>query len=518
MRRTRQRGMSYTTAGLLAIAVAVAGTYLGFTKSIPFRSHYEVDAVFRSASTLSPDSPVRIAGVDVGKVTAVEPVGDGAEAARVTLRIRKQGMPIHKDARLKIRPRIFLEGNFFVDVEPGSPSLPELSDGETIPVNQTAAPVQLGAILESLQSDTREDLRVLLHELSEGLKGEGAAGFRRSIRYWEPAYKNSALVNDASLGETGRDLSGYVRNAGRVAAALGRNREQLKALVTDFRVTAGAFAARDERLSDAIGELPRTLRAGMPALARLDAALPSVRAFARDLRPGVRSSGPTLDAALPFVRQLRRLVQPSELRGLAADLRPTVPSLARLNRETVPLLERVRAASSCQNEVILPWTRDKIEDPDFPAIGPVYQEQTKPLVGLAGESRSGDANGQWFRVSLAGAQYAYDTGAERFLFTDRPLRGVNPPPPPAGYRSPLRPHVPCETQEGPDLRTRQMEVGSRGIRVDQSSPAAVERAEKALKTTLDWLEGEVGKEGLKLDVGKQLLDGADLPRTPRLGG
>ena len=42
------------------------------------------------------------------------------------MEIDEKGLPIHKDATLKIRPRIFLEGNFFVDLKPGSPSSPTL--------------------------------------------------------------------------------------------------------------------------------------------------------------------------------------------------------------------------------------------------------------------------------------------------------------------------------------------------------------------------------------------------------
>ena len=52
-------------------------------------------------------------------------------------------MPIHKDATLKIRPRLFLEGNFFVDMTAGTPGRPTIDDGDTIPVTQTAYPVQL---------------------------------------------------------------------------------------------------------------------------------------------------------------------------------------------------------------------------------------------------------------------------------------------------------------------------------------------------------------------------------------
>jgi hypothetical protein len=165
----------------------------------------------------------------------------------------------------------------------------------------------------------------------------------------------------------------------------------------------------------------------------------------------VRSSGPALDAGRPFVDQLRGLVSPPELRGLVADLRPTVPALARLNDETIPLYDQVRAASSCQNQVILPWTHDKIDDKTFPTDLKVFQEATKPLGGLAGESRSGDANGQWFRVMAGGPSFAYPMGTDRFFLTAAPLIGTNPAKP--AQKSPLRPDVPCETQQAPDLRS-----------------------------------------------------------------
>ena len=77
-----------------------------------------------------------------------------------------------------------------------------------------------------------------------------------------------------------------------MAGALDRNPEQLKALITDFRQTAGAFARENQNLEAAIAELPRTLRAAQPALDALNRSFPGLRGFARDLRPGVESSGP----------------------------------------------------------------------------------------------------------------------------------------------------------------------------------------------------------------------------------
>jgi phospholipid/cholesterol/gamma-HCH transport system substrate-binding protein len=452
MRRNHRRGLSYFQAGLLTLVLIAIGTYLGFTKSIPFRHHYTVSAVFRTANNVKPGSFVRIAGVNVGKVTEVDHISDDPQAAVVKMRIDDRGLPLHKDATLSIRPRIFLEGNFFVDLDPGSPSSPVIDDGDTIPINQTKAPVQLDQILTSLQAPTRKQLQQLLEELSTGVDKQGGAGFNRSIRYWEPAYKNGAIVSDAQLGENPHDLSGYLKSAGQVAQALNRNPAQLADLITNFNIAAGAFAREQGSLTRAIAELPLTLRAGLPALSALNDAFPHVRAFIADARPATRSSGPAIDAALPLVRQLRELVSQPELRGLVSVLRPTVPSLSKLNARTPALYEQVRLASSCQNEQILPWSKDTIQDPVFPAVGPVYVESAKPFGGLAGESRAGDANGQWFRVLLTGGQYAYPQPAGNILQSTAPLLGVNPPPP-AKLARDFRPDVPCETQQKPDLRT-----------------------------------------------------------------
>jgi virulence factor Mce-like protein len=449
MRRTRSRGPSNAVVGIAMLVVAAAVTYLGFARGLPFGHHHTIKAVFRTANGIRPGSPVRIAGVDVGKVTAVEHVAGGRPAALVSLRIDDHGLPLHRDAQAAVRPRIFLEGNFFVDLRPGSPSAPPLRDGDTIPINQTSGPVQLDQVLTALQTDTRRQLQVLLDQYSRGISGAGGDGYRRSMRYWKPAYRDSAIVADAQQGQNPHDLSGYLDHAGAVAGALDRFPRRLQDLVTDFDATARAFASNDKALGAAVDELPRTLQTGTTALATLNAAFPATRALIPDLRPAVRSSGPALDVGVPFVRELRGLVSPPELRGLVADLRPTVPALSRLNDGSIPLYEQVRAASSCQNDVILPWSHDRIQDKTFPTDLKVFEEATKPLSGLAGESRSGDANGQWFRVLAGGPAFAYPMGTDGYFLTGAPLVGTNPVKP--AQRSPLQPDVPCETQQAPDL-------------------------------------------------------------------
>jgi phospholipid/cholesterol/gamma-HCH transport system substrate-binding protein len=491
VRRGQQRGLSNVAWGAIAAIVVVVACYFGFTKANPFANPFELRAAFKTTNNIRPGSPVRIAGITVGKVTGVE--REGEDGAIVTLQITDEGQPLHADAHAAIRPRIFLEGNFFVDLQPGTPSAPVLGDGDVLPVNQTSTPVQLDQILTDLQSDSREDLQVVLREYASALEGKGAQGYRDSLRWWKPAYRDSAIVADASLGEAEHDLSSYMASAATVVAALDRSPAQLKALIEDFDTTAGAFARSEASLRAAVAELPRTLRAAQPALGALNEAFPPLRALVADLRPGVRSSLPALRAATPLVEQLRGLVSEPELRGLLGDLRPTIPHLARLTRRTVPLYEQVRLASSCQNEVILPWTKDTVGDPNFPAELPVYQEATRPLPGLAGESRSGDANGQWFRVLAAGGTNLVTLKPGVFASVPSPIQGSNPPKP--DERPPLNRNVPCETQEAPNLDSEPGAAPPQR-RVDTTNPVYRARYALARQRAIKWLRSQLKLEGL----------------------
>jgi phospholipid/cholesterol/gamma-HCH transport system substrate-binding protein len=448
-------GFSPAKAGVIAIVVIALATFWGFTRFNPFSSPYELKATFHNVNNLQPKSPVRIAGVNVGTVKEVKPLG-GGKGATVTMEIMDTGLPIHKDAELKIRPRIFLEGNFFVDIQPGSASTEVADSGYTVPVQQTATPVQLGDLLTALQSDTREDLRTLIFEYSvKGLGNGGAEAYNESLDHAAEAFKSSAIANDATLGERPHDLSNVLRGQQRLSAALASNPAILKDLVTQLNVTFAAFAREDSALRATIPALRDVLRVGTPALVSLDSALPSLRAFARDALPGTISSGPTIDASLPFVHQARLLVRPEELGGLVADLRPTIPALARLNRATIPFLNENRALSACQNNVLLPFAKEPIPDPDFPQNSgePFYKQGPRGFVGLAGESRLMDANTPMFHAQInagsATIQNVQDDGQGVFAQAAAPPKAVRPARP--ASRPKFRPDIPCETQEPPDL-------------------------------------------------------------------
>jgi phospholipid/cholesterol/gamma-HCH transport system substrate-binding protein len=429
-------------AGVLTLVVLVVAGYFGFTKANPFSDPYELNAIVRDAQNLKPGSPVRVAGVEVGEVTKVSAAEADDPAALVTMQLREDALPVHEDAEVQIRPRILLEGNFFVDIEPGSSSADEFEDGATVPITQTTTAVTLPDVLSVLDSDVRGDLQTLLRELgTEALGNGGAEALNRAIPSFEPAYRLSALTNDALLGEQPTaDIQRLLRGQRRVFAALADNPEGLQELVTDLNTTAGAIASQDDALAAAVPALRDTLREGYPALGELNAALPVLRAFSREAIPGVRSSVPTLDAAIPWIRQARGLVGEDELKGLAADLRQAVPSLVRLNRGLIPALRQLRALSSCTNSVLVPFAESAIPSIEVGNSGNAVREQLmRSFVGLAGESRVNDANTPLFHVQGVNPLN---------LSTGR----VEPAPPPNPNTPPShRPDVPCETQEPPNL-------------------------------------------------------------------
>jgi hypothetical protein len=79
-------------------------------------------------------APVRIAGVNVGTVSAID-------KRTVTLQVRAipQRPELHADAQIILRPRIFKEGAWFADLYPGTAAAAPLDDGARLPSTQTRA-------------------------------------------------------------------------------------------------------------------------------------------------------------------------------------------------------------------------------------------------------------------------------------------------------------------------------------------------------------------------------------------
>jgi phospholipid/cholesterol/gamma-HCH transport system substrate-binding protein len=521
-RPNQNRRLSNFQIGLIAIVLTFVGFYLAFTKTIPFAGHgYQLKAVFHDAQNIRNKSPVRISGVQVGQVSNVQHLtdanGNGEDAAVVTMDLKDSAQPVRQDATLQLRPRLFLEGNLFVDLHPGSPSAPELHSGSVVPETQTSNSVQFDQVLTDLQAPVRQDLQIFLKEFGDALdKYGGAQGFQTSFRTSPAAYEYTSQVNQALLGTQPGDLAGFVSNLDVVARELNSNSAALQGTISNLNTVSGDFAANQASLRDAIVELPKVLAVGRPALFKLNRDFPALRAFSREALPGVKSANSALDYANPWIGQVRQLISKPELRGLVDDLRPTVPDLANLSSASLPFLEQARALSSCFNHVVIPWSNTRIPNKDSdPPAGKVYQETAYGLTGVAGESRSGDANGQEFRVLGGGGTNTIAPFNTPDLAD--PLTGVVPfsfigsePAKQSSAKTPFRPDVPCETQDPPDLRS---EIGpAPTTKSSGKSPTAASPQEEALSrrygTILQQLDQAKKAKAQGQPDAKQLLSNA----------
>ncbi len=314
---------------VIFILIFTVGPYLAFTGHVPFTSYgYQLKATFSNGVNIATNSPVRIAGVDVGRVISTERDGD---ATTVTFTVEGKGQPVHDDAFAAIRPRIFLEGNFFVDLSPGSPSAPELGSGDTIPVSRTSTWVQIDEVLTALQAPVRADLGHLLESYGTALTSKPTAAedatqepevqgktageaLNGAFHYGGDAGRYSAQVTNALLGTQPHDLSRLIAGTGRTFAALAKNEEDLKGLIVNFDVFTGALAAQSANLSTTINRLAPTLTNFHSSLVSLNKALPPLRAWAIEMTPAVAELPAVIKAGKPWLAQARPLLSGKEAR------------------------------------------------------------------------------------------------------------------------------------------------------------------------------------------------------------
>jgi phospholipid/cholesterol/gamma-HCH transport system substrate-binding protein len=470
---------SNTLIAIIFIVIFTVGPYLAFTKHVPFTSYgYEVNATFSNSANIALNSPVRIAGVEVGKVISTERDGD---ATKVTFTVDGSGRPIHDDAFAAIRPRIFLEGNFFIELDPGSPSAAELDSGGTIPVSHTSTAVQLDEILTSLQSPVRADLSELLDSYGEALTSEpsaaedvtqlpevkgktGAQALNGAFRYGGDAGRYSAQVTNALLGTQPGDLARLIAGSGRAFGAFASSEEDLQGLIDNFNVFTGALAAQSANLSETIRLFAPTLKVANASLISLNRTLPPLRTYAIVLTPAIAELPQLIRASKPWLEQVRPLLSGREAGGAArllAELTPGFAGAAQAGREKT--LPQINQLSLCTTRVMVPTGNQTIND-RFSTGGPNYREFLYALTNFAGAAQNFDGNGPTVRAQLGGGPLLVGEpnpeGAQNVERKNRPIERINYAQtiaepignqPQLGGQPPLKPDVPCYKNPAPDV-------------------------------------------------------------------
>jgi phospholipid/cholesterol/gamma-HCH transport system substrate-binding protein len=459
---------------LVLILVVIVAVYFGFTKHIPFKHGFQLKAQFTSAVNIHSKSPVRIAGVDVGKVTSIEREGN---TGLVTMEIENRGLPIHADATAKIRPRIFLEGNWFVELQPGSPTAGTVSSGHTLPLTQTSDPVQLDQVLDALNSDTRANLQKFLIYYGEGLTKQpnaaedaeqlpevqgvnGAEALNKTYRRSPEALRGGAIINQAITGTEPHDFSKLIASVGKVTAALNVHEQELGELIVNFNTFFEAFATQSASLQATVHELPGALHNIARGFTALDRSFPPTRTFAKDILPGVKATPETVKAALPWIEQVTLSLRPSELGGVAKGLAGAMPSLAKLNSEQIPLYKQTEAFNKCLTKVIYPAGNTKLQDGGATTGVENYKEFWYSLVGLSGIGQNFDGNGPFTKFLIGNSGQTLKSAPATLvgknlkglnLLAHSPLQPLGTRPAFPGKEPPYKPLVACESQKLPDF-------------------------------------------------------------------
>ncbi|HEY8001514.1 MAG TPA: MlaD family protein, partial [Solirubrobacterales bacterium] len=219
----RGRGGSLTASptmvGALTVMVVILAVFLAYNANtgLPFVPTYRVTAQVQNADTLVPGNEVRVGGVRVGAVEAIEPQqdADGNLSARLDLKLDKDVDPIPVDSTLIVRSRSAL-GLKYLEINMGT-SDEGFAEGSVIPLSAAVPePVELDTVLGMFDEPTRAAAQENLVEFGNALAGRGPALNAALGRLPGVLEVLEPVMRNLSSPET--NLAGFINALGATAA------------------------------------------------------------------------------------------------------------------------------------------------------------------------------------------------------------------------------------------------------------------------------------------------------------
>jgi phospholipid/cholesterol/gamma-HCH transport system substrate-binding protein len=335
--------------GLLALVVVAGAVLLSARKH---EHHYRVRAIFDNAGFVIPGEDVKIAGVKVGKISALDVTPDFKAA--VTLEITQPGyQDFRRDASCIVRPQSLI-GERFVECTPtqphavgaqAPPPLRKIARGPgkgdyLLPVKNTMQSVDIDLIGDTMREPQRERLSLILNELGTGVAGRGK-DLNEVIRRADPALQETDRVLKilASQNETLKQLA---VNSDTILAPLAREKAHVAGAIKHSSEVAEATAEKRGALAADIQTLPAFLDQLKPTMVRLgqlaDQSTPvlaDLDANADDINTLIRRLGPFSQAAIPAVNALGDASKTGT--PAVIDARPVITDLNRLATAVRPV-------------------------------------------------------------------------------------------------------------------------------------------------------------------------------------
>ncbi|MHB8658006.1 MAG: MlaD family protein [Solirubrobacteraceae bacterium] len=312
--------------------------WIQFGGAIPLAARgYRVHALFTESGLLVPGADVRISGVDIGKVSAVQ--ARGIESL-VTIEVQSPYAPIPADTRAILRQKTLL-GEAYVELSPGDARRSKLPDGGTIPRAEVQRTQALDQVLASFDRPTQRDLQALLTGTGQALAGRGQM-LNDAIGNFEPAVGELGAVVGL-LDQQRIDLRALIGQGASVLTTLGNHSADLRSLVTAGDQVLSATAQRDGSLSATVDAMPAFLGQLRTTLARLNGTLALARPSLDALRPAAPLLAPALKETMILTGPATALLHAS-LPVLASAQR-ALPAIARLAGAFRPAVDRILAAA-----------------------------------------------------------------------------------------------------------------------------------------------------------------------------
>jgi len=463
----RKRGMPALLIALITIAIPVFVTYYAFHKRLPFAAQYTDYVVVPNSVHVRGGDPVRISGINVGSVEGVSPHG---RATKIAFSLDSEALPIHRDATVVIRDRLFLEGSYYLDLHPGSPSAPVAPEGYTIPEQNAQTPVQFFQVLSTFDVATRTDLESLLNTANQAFSppaghaqsDSGAGGFKRAIPQLTPLLKDVAWDSRALRGTQPGDVEKLLAGSAGVFTALAQDRgARLADLVTGLDRVSGALAASDGALAQSLVGIDQTLQAAPGALTAVDRALPPLTHLAAALTPTLRAAPPIVAGINSTIDKVLTVVNPSVRGQLLGSLRTTLATFPTVLTQIGELFATSKPVTDCLQSHVMKILTAEVPDGALSTNEPVWKDFVHFLPSLSSASASFDANGPYVRTLLGAGDNTLQTGTLGSLPGIGQLVGTLPgggqlegsTPKWVGTLVPsdFRPDVPCATQPVPSL-------------------------------------------------------------------
>lgn len=321
-------------------------------------SGYLVRAVFDNSSFVIPGEQVKIAGVTVGTIHAVELTPENKAAVVLQITNRKFE-PFRVDAQCEIGLESLL-GEQFVQCTPTQPRatgaaparpLPAIASGpdkgqHLLPVQNTTTPVGLDLINNITRLPEQQRLRLIIAGLGAGLAGNGQA-LNAALKRADPALQQTDQVI-AVLASQDRTLAQLTDESAKVLAPLAAQRRHIGGFIQHAGAVAVASAQEGQAIQANLKDLPPFLEQLKPATARLTnlaeqitPALQSLLAQAPAINASVQGLGPLAKSSIPAIKTLGNVAQRGET--VFPRVNPLVQKLLALGKPLEPLATDIAA-------------------------------------------------------------------------------------------------------------------------------------------------------------------------------